>query len=85
MPSYSPDDVLGELQPIFQEALDNPNLVITRSSSAINTPNWDSLAHISIVEMVESQFKIRIGLSELEDLKEVGDLVDLIVEKTSQA
>jgi acyl carrier protein len=83
MASYNPDEVLRDLQPIFQEALDTPALIVTRSSSALNTPNWDSLAHISIVEMVESRFRIRIGLSELEDLKEVGDLVDLIVEKAS--
>ena len=81
MASYTPDEVLKDQQPIFQEALDTPGLTITRSSSALNTPNWDSLAHISMVEMVESRFKIRIGLSELEDLKEVGDLVELIVEK----
>ncbi len=83
MPKQTPDEVLNDLQPIFQEALDNPALTVTRTSSALNTPNWDSLAHIAIVEMVESKFKIRIGLSELEDLKEVGDLVDLIIRKTA--
>ena len=79
----TPDEVLAELQPIFREALDSPALTVTRNSKATNTPKWDSLAHISVIEMVESHFNIRIGLSELEDLKEVGDLVDLIVEKTS--
>jgi acyl carrier protein len=77
----TPDEVLAELQPIFQEVLGNPALVVTRASNATNTPNWDSLAHISLIEMVESHFKIHIGLSELEDLKNVGDLIDLIVEK----
>jgi acyl carrier protein len=83
MTTYTPDDVLQDLQPIFQEALNMPSLIVARASSALNTANWDSLAHISIIEMVESRFKIRIGLSELEDLKAVGDLIDLIVEKAS--
>jgi acyl carrier protein len=85
MAELTSDSVLAELQPIFHEALDSPGLKITRSSSALNTPNWDSLAHISIVEMVETHFKIHIGISELEDLKQVGDLVDLIVAKAGKS
>jgi acyl carrier protein len=81
MAKRTPDEVLAELQPIFQEALGLPDLVVTRASKASNTPNWDSLAHISLIEMVENHFSIRIGLSELEDMKEVGDLVDVIVAK----
>ena len=83
MPSIAPDDVLAQLQPIFQEALNEPGLTVTRSSNANNTKNWDSLAHIELIEMVESHFKVRFALGELQDLKEVGDLIDLIVEKTA--
>jgi acyl carrier protein len=42
------------------------------------------LAHIELIEMVESHFKVRFGLGELQDLKEVGDLVDLIIEKANK-
>jgi acyl carrier protein len=83
MPSIAPDEVLAQLQPIFEEALNVPGLTVTRSSSAKNTKNWDSLAHIDLIEMVEAHFKVRFALGELQDLKEVGDLVDLIVEKTA--
>ncbi len=83
MPSIAPDAVLEQLQPIFQEALNEPALTVTRSSNANNTKNWDSLAHIELIEMVESHFKVRFALGELQDLKEVGDLIDLIVEMTA--
>ena len=85
MPNLNPDEVLTELQPIFQEALNDPNLTVTRKSNAMNTPNWDSLAHIELIEMVERHFKVRFGLGELQDLKEVGDLVDLVIEKSAKA
>ena len=84
MPEPSSDAILAQLQPIFQEALDRPGLVVTRDSSAMNTPNWDSLAHIELIEMVEAHFKIRFALGELQDLKQVGDLVDLIAERTAK-
>ncbi len=84
MPEISSDAVLARLQPIFQEALDQSGLIVTRSSSAMNTRNWDSLAHIELIEMVEAHFQVRFALGELQDLKQVGDLVDLIVEKTAK-
>ena len=83
MPDLNPDSVLAELQPIFREALDNPGLTVTRESSGRNTPNWDSLAHIEIIEMVERRFKVRFDLGEVQDLKTVGDLVDLTI-KTAE-
>jgi acyl carrier protein len=84
MPEVAPDVVLAQLQPIFQEALNNPKLTVTRASNALNTPNWDSLAHIELVEVAESHFKVKFALGELQDLKEVGDLVDLIVKKLAK-
>jgi acyl carrier protein len=85
MTTWTDADVLAELQPIFEEALDEPGLAVTRESNAMNTPNWDSLAHISIIEMVERRFQVKFALGELQDLKEVGDLVDLVVAKADKA
>ena len=81
MPDLSPDTILQELQPIFQEALNEPNITVTRDSNAFNTPNWDSLAHIDLIEMVELHFKVKFALGELHEMKNVGDMIDMIVEK----
>jgi acyl carrier protein len=85
MPNVSPDDVLEQLQPIFEEVLDQPELRVTRNSNASNTENWDSLAHIDLIEMVQQRFKVKFALGELQDLKDVGDLVDMIVTKMNKA
>ena len=58
------DPILEQLQPIFQDVLDQPDLVITRQSDASSVEDWDSLAHVNIVTAVE--------------LKNVGDMVDLV-------
>jgi acyl carrier protein len=72
------DSVLEELQPIFQDVLDQPDLVITRESNASNVRDWDSLAHVNLVTAVERHFKVRFALGELQAMKNVGDMVDLI-------
>ena len=84
MPDLSPDAVLEQLQPIFREALNDSSLTVTRSSNAMNTKNWDSLAHIDLIELVEGHFGVRFALGELQDLKDVGGLVDLIVTKSAK-
>jgi acyl carrier protein len=84
MSTWTSQSVLTELQPIFEEALDQQGLTVTRDSNAMNTPNWDSLAHIALIEMVEMRFKVHFALGELQDLKEVGDLVDLILVKAAR-
>jgi len=82
MPAPTQEEILEKLQPIFEEALDEPGLKVTLKSSAANTANWDSLTHIDIIESVERRFDVRFGLGELQDLKDVGDLVRLVIQKT---
>jgi acyl carrier protein len=76
-------EVLDRLQPIFRDVLDDDSLVITPTSNATNTPNWDSLSHINLIDSVQSEFKVKFALGELQDLKNVGDLVALIQKKSA--
>ena len=79
------DSVLEQLQPIFQDILDQPDLVITRESNAQNVEDWDSLAHINLVTAVEKHFKVKFALGELQELKNVGEMVDLVHKKLGSA
>jgi acyl carrier protein len=70
---------------VFRDVLDDPKLVVTRHSSGYNVPGWDSLAHINLVSETEREFGVRFALGELESLKNVGDMVDLIARKLGTA
>jgi len=75
------DSLLPEVQEILRSVFDEPDLVITRESNASTVDGWDSLAHISLVVAIERKFKIKFALGELEQLKNVGDLLDLMETK----
>jgi len=75
------DSILEELQSIFRDILDQPDLVLTRDSNASNVEDWDSLAHVNLVTAVERRYKIKFALGELQELKNVGDMIDLIQAK----
>jgi acyl carrier protein len=72
------DSLLEEVQDIFRDIFDQPDLVITRESSALTVEDWDSLAHVNLVTAIEKHFKIKFALGELQELKNVGDMLDLM-------
>lgn len=77
-------DTLSLLEPIFRDVLDNPGLHLSRESSAANVDGWDSLAHINLILSIEQQFGIKFALGELEDLKNLGELIDLMEQKLTR-
>jgi acyl carrier protein len=76
-------DLLPEIQEIFRNVFDDPNLIITRESNASTVEDWDSLAHVNLVTAIEKKYKIRFALGELQELKNVGDIIDLIGKKVA--
>jgi acyl carrier protein len=74
-------DLLPEIQEIFRDVFDDPSVMITRTSNAATVEDWDSLAHLNLVSAIEKKYKIRFALGELQELKNVGDMIDLIQKK----
>lgn len=74
-------DILAQLQLIFGDVLDNPKLRIGRTSDASNVPGWDSLAHLNLVTAVEQEFGVDFTLAELQEMRNVGEMIDLIEKK----
>ena len=69
------------LDEIFRQVFDDPSIVLKRETTADDIDEWDSLSHINLVIAVENRFKIKFALGELQTLKNVGDMVDLIEKK----
>lgn len=75
------EKILQEMQPIFQDVFDDDELSVTEETSAADIDDWDSLAQIRIVMAVEKLFAVKFTFDELQTLKNVGDMVDLIQRK----
>jgi acyl carrier protein len=76
-------DVLNRLQGIFDEVFLEP-VTVTANLSAKDVPEWDSLLHITLMVAVESAFGVRFRVGEVEALKNVGELADLILKRTGE-
>jgi acyl carrier protein len=79
------NSVIQNLTPIFQDVLDLPDLELESDSNAQNVEGWDSLAHVNLVVAIEKHYRIRFALGELQGLKNVGEMADLIQKKLAKA
>ena len=77
----SRDDVFKKLTGVFVDVFDDEDIVINDSTTSSDIEGWDSLAHITLIGVVEDEFGIRFDMDTLSDMKNVGKMVDLIMEK----
>ena len=77
----SREEIFLKVQDIFQDIFDDENLLIQDSTNSDDIEDWDSLNHINLVSAIEQEFKIRFALGELQTLKDVGAMIDLMIDK----
>jgi acyl carrier protein len=75
------DEIYAEVRTIIAEILDQPDLQVSADTKADEVEGWDSFNHINIVVAVEAHFGIKINTAEIEELRNVGELVELIERK----
>lgn len=74
-------DIYSALQEIFRDIFDDDDIVLAATTSASDIPEWDSFNHVNIIVASEMRFGVRFRASELDELKNVGDFVQLIEAK----
>ena len=75
------EEVFNGVQDIFRDIFDEDDMVIEDKTNSDGVEEWDSLNHINLVSAIEKEFKIKFALLELMTLKDVGAMVDLMMEK----
>ena len=76
-------ELYSELNAIFRNVLDDDAICLSESTTADDVDGWDSMNHIFIVVELEKRFGVKFHAAEMEDLKNVGDLVALLTQKLS--
>ncbi len=73
--------ILSTLNEIFIDVLDNDSIKLELITTAKDIEEWDSLSHIQLVVAVEKKFKIRFTTQEIQNWKNVGDMIGSIENK----
>ena len=67
--------LLAEMQEIFRDVLERPDLVITAESNDETVEGWDSLIHVVLAVAITRRYKVKFAPGEIKRLKNVGDVV----------
>lgn len=67
-----------KLQGVFHEVFDDEDIEINEAMSANDLEAWDSLNHVRLIVSVEEEFGVSFSTSDVADLQNVGQLLDLI-------
>ena len=74
-------ETLAKIQDIFEEILDEVEISLVETSTAKDVEEWDSITHIEIISEIEDQFGVDFTLEEIEELKNIGDMITLVLSK----
>jgi len=66
---------------VFRRVFDNETITITDETTADDIEEWDSLAHINLIMEIEAGFDIKFTVDDIMDLKNVGEMIELIERK----
>ena len=73
--------VIDKLTCIFREVFNSDKIILTNEMTANDVGSWDSLSHMLMIERVENTFGFKFKLREINKLKDVGLLIELIESK----
>ena len=75
------NEVVTKLSEIFRKVFDDSSININENYTANDIDQWDSLSHMILITEIEHVFSIKFKLKELNRMRNVGDMVEMIHSK----
>jgi acyl carrier protein len=76
-------EIVSRLTPIFRDVFNDDALVVSDSMTAADVATWDSLSNINMIIAVEKAFGVKFSIKDVRNLKNVGELLELIKRKAA--
>ncbi len=73
--------VFEKLNEVFQDVFDDDGITVGEGTTSADIEDWDSLEHINLLVAVEKCFSIKFNMGEVSTMKNVGAMVDIILER----
>ncbi len=71
-------EILEKMTGVFRTIFDDETIVLTDETTAADIEDWDSLEQINILVALEKLFEMKFTANDVENLQNVGGMVDLI-------
>lgn len=77
-------EVYENLQEIIRDVFDDEEIIISENTVADDINGWDSFMHITLMGTIEDEFNVRFPMEKLARIKNVGDIIDLVLEQKGE-
>ncbi len=74
------EEAYERLNGVFREVLDDDTIELQDSTTAEDVDGWDSFEHINLIVAVEEEFAFKIPMGKVTTMKNVGEMVDIILQ-----
>ena len=75
------EEVFERLNKVFRDVFDDDDITVTETTTSADIDVWDSLEHINLVAAVEQEFGMKFTMGQVVTMKNVGEMVDIILQK----
>lgn len=72
-------EVFEKLNNVFCDVFDDDSIELTEETNSNDIEDWDSLEQINLIVAIEKEFNIKFEISEVNKMKNVGEMVDTIM------
>jgi len=75
------NEILLKVASLLAEILDEDSVALSDATEAPDIPGWDSFVNINLMIAIEKALSIKFMAHEIEELRNVGDVLDTIEHK----
>ena len=75
------EEIYERLNKVFRDIFDDDSIVIKPETTSNDIEDWDSLEHINLIVAVEQEFGMKFNMKEVTTMKNVGEMVDIILSR----
>ncbi len=75
------NEVYDKLNDVFRTVFDDDSITVCDETTSADIEDWDSLEHIDLIVSIEKEFGMKFTMSETTGMKNVGEMVDIILQR----
>lgn len=78
------ENVFERLNEVFRDVFDDETISVNDATTSADIEDWDSLEHINLIVAVEQEFEMKFNMGYVTNMKNVGEMVDIILEQAKK-
>lgn len=75
------EEAFERVNEVFRDVFDEEEITVGEETTADDIEDWDSLEHINLIAAMEKEFSMKFTMGQVVSMKNVGEMVTIILEK----